>query len=189
MQNIIFKYKMYGFLGGLNLVFFWLRTKLFFRSVKLIRFPIEIRGYGNIDFGIGLTTGKYCRIESYAYNKKALIFGDNCQINDSVHIVALDNIKIGNNVLIASRVFISDLNHGNYTGLSISNPNEIMSNRVLSSKAVNIGNNVWIGEGVCILPGVTIGDNVVIGANSVVTKSFSSNSIIAGNPAKLIKKY
>ncbi|HIF9315347.1 TPA: DapH/DapD/GlmU-related protein [Photobacterium damselae] len=189
MKNIIYKYNIYGFIGLVNIFLFWIRTKVLFRNIKLIRFPIEIRGKRNIDFGLGLTTGKYCRIESYAKNKKALKFGVNCQINDSVHIVALDHVFIGNNVLIASRVFITDLNHGEYSGLSVSDPNEIMSHRALSSKPVNIGDNVWIGEGVSILPGVTIGDNVVIGANSVVTKSFMANSIIAGNPAKVIKKY
>ena len=51
-----------------------------------------------------------------------------------------------------------------------------------------IGNNVWIGANCCILPNVHIGDNCVIGAGSVVTKDIPSNSVAAGNPAKVIKK-
>jgi len=56
------------------------------------------------------------------------------------------------------------------------------------SKPVKIGNDVFIGAGVTILPGVTIGDKAVIGAGSVVTKDVAPETVVAGNPAKLIKK-
>lgn len=54
---------------------------------------------------------------------------------------------------------------------------------------VKIGNDVFIGANTTILPGVTIGDKVVIGANSLVSKDIESNSVAAGNPAKVIKTY
>lgn len=53
---------------------------------------------------------------------------------------------------------------------------------------VKIGNDVWIGMNSFILPGVTIGDGVVVGAESVVTKDVSPYSVVAGNPAKLIRQ-
>lgn len=55
-------------------------------------------------------------------------------------------------------------------------------------KPIYIGNNVHIGAGAIILAGVTIGDNVVIGAGSIVTKDVESNSVVVGNPAKILKK-
>ena len=55
-------------------------------------------------------------------------------------------------------------------------------------KPVVIGNDVWIGSRVTILPGVTIGDGAVIGASSVVTKDVEPYTVVAGNPAEIIKR-
>jgi len=166
-------------------------SKLFFKKSRLIRFPIDIRGKRYIDFGINLTTGKYCRIEANSEdkNQKAIIFGKNIEINDFVHITGFKKVIIEDNVLIASKVYISDTTHGNYSGNNQSNPDSIVNKRQLFHKPVKICRNVWIGESVSILPGVEIGENSIVGANSVVTKSFPCNVIIAGNPAKIIKRY
>ncbi len=168
-----------------------LYTKLSVGSARLLRLPIDIRGKKGIDFGHNLTTGYGCRLESFSDDgNKTLFFGDDVQINDYVHINALKSVRIGNNVLIASKVFITDLEHGSYKGdENDSLPETIVIKRPLSSKPVVIGNNVWIGELCSILPGVTIGDNSIIGANSVVTKSIPQNCIAAGNPARIIKMF
>ena len=54
---------------------------------------------------------------------------------------------------------------------------------------VDIGNDVFIGAGVIVLPNVRIGNQVIIGAGSIVTKSIADNSVVAGNPAKVIGTY
>lgn len=53
---------------------------------------------------------------------------------------------------------------------------------------ITVGNDVWIGGSCVILPGVTIGDHSVVAAGSVVTKDVPANTIVAGNPAKILKK-
>lgn len=166
-------------------------TKLSVPSARLLRLPIDIRGKGGIEFGHNLTTGYGCRLESFSEDgSKSLLFGNNVQINDYCHINALKSMRIGNNVLIASKVFITDLEHGSYIGdENDSQPSSIVKDRPLSSKPVVIGNNVWIGELCSVLSGVTIGENSIIGANSVVTKSIPANSIAVGNPAKVIKQF
>ena len=85
-------------------------------------------------------------------------------------------ITIGENTIWAYNVCIQTGNH------------DFIDREKYTIKDVVIGKNCWIGNSVTILPGVVLGDNVTVGANSVVTKSFPSNSVIAGIPAKLIRK-
>lgn len=169
------------------------RTKLFYPDAKIIRFPFDIRNSKNIKLGKGFTTGRMCRLEvaeeSAKTNKICLEIGDNVRLNELVHIAALDCVKIGNNSAIGAKSFISDLNHGDFSGktpFDVTIPHAL---RPLSAKPVIIGENVWIGESVCILPGVTVGDGAIIGALSNVTKSVPAYSIAVGNPAKVIKRY
>lgn len=163
-------------------------TKLFFKHARLIRRPVYIRGKKSIVGGNNLTLGRFCRFDLDG-NKKTLFIGDNCEFGDMTHIVALNNVQIGNNVLIASKVFISDTSHGSYKGIDQDLPSIPPNKRKLISNEVVIGNNVWIGENVVILAGVHIGDGCIIGANSVVTKNIPNNTIAAGVPVKFIKLY
>ena len=163
-------------------------TKLFFKQARFIRRPIYVRGKKSISGAINLTTGRLCRFDLDGV-KKTLFIGDNCEMGDMNHIVAYNNVTIGNNVLIASKCFISDTNHGKYTGDNQSNPLEIPKERELFSLSTYIGNNVWIGENVVILPGSYIGDGCIVGANSVISGSYEENCIIAGCPGKVKKKY
>lgn len=168
-----------------------LKTKLFFPKARLIRFPFDIRGKKYIKYGKNFTTGTGCRIEAYKFfsDSPELIIGNNVQINDYVHLACGQSLIIEDDVLIASKVYISDINHGNYSGENQSFPEEKAKNRKIFSKSVKICENVWIGENAIILPGIEIGKNSIIGAGSVVTKNVPENCIVAGNPARIIKKY
>jgi lipopolysaccharide O-acetyltransferase len=118
-----------------------------------------------------------------------LLFGNDVQINDYVHISAMERVVIGNNVLMASHIYISDNSHGAYKGDSQSTPDIPPIKRDYYVAPVQIEDNVWIGEGVIIMPGVSVGHGSVIGANSVVTKNIPADSIAVGNPAKVIKTF
>ena len=102
-------------------------------------------------------------------------FGEHVFINHSFTAMSVGGIWLGDRVQIGPHVTIVTDNHD-------------FSNRsVLICKPVKIGNDVWIGANVTILPGVTVGENAVIAAGAVVTKDVPANSIVGGNPAKVIR--
>jgi acetyltransferase-like isoleucine patch superfamily enzyme len=168
-------------------------TKVFYTGARLIRRPIYVRGKRYLKYGTGFTTGYNCRLEMFdtgTSKDTKLILGENCKIGDYVHIAAGERVTVGDNCLIASKVYISDIIHGDYSGnFEHSSPEIPPDNRPLYTNPVSIGNNVWIGENVCILLGVTIGDGCIIGANAVVNKDIPDNCIAVGSPAKVVKIY
>lgn len=149
----------------------------------------EVLGPEYIEIGEGCGFGRRLRLCAYnnyvnqSFTPK-LSIGNGVHIGNDCHIGCIDSIKIGDGVLMASRITILDHFHGSITRQNFFTP---PSKRPLSCKPVVIGKNVWIGEGVAIMPGVTLGDNVIVGANAVVTHSFPDNVVIAGVPAKIIK--
>lgn len=70
----------------------------------------------------------------------------------------------------------------------ISNNHDLDNRSIITCKPVYICNKAWIGAGATILSGVTIGENSVVGAGSVVTKDVEPNTIVAGNPAMVIRR-
>jgi lipopolysaccharide O-acetyltransferase len=191
MFKLISTISRYGLWGSLVLLKNLILTRIYFSSARLVRSPFRIRGRRFIQFGKRLTTGTDCRLDAFSSdNKICLKLGDDIQINDAVHIAAVNSVTIGSRVLLASKVFISDHNHGSY-GRDNTHTSPMIPpvERVLSSAPVIIGDDVWVGEFVAILPGVTIGKGAVIGTMSVVTKDIPEYSIAVGTPAKVIKQY
>lgn len=170
-----------------------IKTKLIWKKARIIRSGFSLRGKNMIDLGAGLTTGCYCRIEAFKSgddNKMKIVFGERVQLNDYVHISAIDSVTIGNDVLMASHVYISDNSHGSYKGNDEdTSPNIPPIKRPYYVAPVNIGARVWLGEGVIVMPGVTIGDGAIIGAHSIVNKNIPANTIAVGSPARIVKKW
>lgn len=165
----------------------------------LIIFKKLLIKHPNIKIGKIFVFGKYFRCEPIVeylgikYNPK-IIFGNNVHIEDFVHIGCTNKIEIGDNTVIASKVYISDHNHGYYDEnhfLEHENPSEIspLYRKLTHDSEVIIGKNVWIGENVTILPGTYIGDGVVISANSVIKGKVEAYTIVSGMPLRVIKKY
>ena len=103
---------------------------------------------------------------------KRVFINAGCQFQDQ------GGIEIGDDVLIGPQTIIATLNHDQ-------NPEKRGD---MIPKTVKIGNKVWLGARVTICPGVTIGEGAIVGAGAVVTKDVPSRTVIAGVPAKVIKK-
>lgn len=113
-------------------------------------------------------------------NGKNIFLGTNFLANYNVTILDVNEVHIGNDVMIGPNTLITTVGH------PIS-PKGRRKHLGVTSK-VHIGNDVWIGGNVTILPGVTIGNNVVIGAGAVVNKDIPDNSLAVGVPAKVVKE-
>jgi len=116
--------------------------------------------------------------------------GSQVEVNDYVHIGARAAVRIGDRVLIASSVFISDHNHGYYGAApEHSSPLVPPAERPYQCQEVEIEDDVWLGEHVCVLPGVRIGRGAIVGAGSVVTSEIPPYTISVGVPARVIRRF
>ena len=174
-----------------SLIWFGFRRKfLYIGKDSFIRFPVSIHNPKFIKLGNNFRAENGLILEAFdkygedSFSPK-IIFGDNCSFGYHCHIGAINKIQIGNNLLAASNIFISDHSHGENSLNEASIPP--VKRRLVSKGPISIGNNVWIGEGVTILSGVTIGDGCILGANSVVVGDIPAKSIAAGNPAKILR--
>lgn len=142
----------------------------------------EIMIGDNYSFGCrygGGYHGALCEIQPRT-NEAVVNIGRNIATNNGIMICSAGRIDIGDDCLIGQDVVIIDHDaHG-------INPSERRTS-IGNIRPISIGNNVWIGSKVVILPGARIGDNCIVGAGSIVKGNFPDNSIIAGNPAKVVK--
>lgn len=143
--------------------------------------------------GKGVNIGSFCWISvstefgGYRCESKGnvrLKIGDDTDIGNNAFIVANNDIEIGNHVILAPYVYISDHIH------QFEDVTKNLHEQPLSEGGyVKVNDNVFIGIKASILPNVVIGEHAVIGANAVVTKNVPPYSVAVGNPAKVIKRY
>lgn len=134
------------------------------------------------------------RCQIIALGSGKISIGDNTYIGVNSRLGAIQNITVGNNVIISSQVHILDNNNHPTSPeqrLQMTKSadffGELWSWTQSEHAPINIHDNVWIGERCTILKGVTIGQGSIIGANSVVTHNIPNYVIAAGNPAKVVK--
>lgn len=135
--------------------------------------------------GIGSYTyiGPVLEDRGHKYNPK-IIIGEGTWVGKHCSIAAIDRVEIGKHVLFAGYVHMTDHSHG-YEDIT----QPITPQPLFSKGPIIIEDDCWLGFSCEILSGVHIGKHSVVAARSVVTKDVPPYSIVAGNPARLIKQY
>ncbi len=129
---------------------------------------------------IGKTVDEsFCLIPPfYATGGAGLVVGRNVFINQNCTIYDLGGVEIGDDVMIGPNVSLITSGH----------PIEPSQRRAgVTAKPIVIGRNVWIAAGVIVIGGVTIGENSVVAAGSIVTRDVPANTLVGGNPARIIR--
>lgn len=160
--------------------------------VRLLAPLYQHRGRGSKIYGsVRMDTPPYRRfslgqqsvIESYCCINNAVgdvVIGDHTRIG--IHNTIIGPVTIGNHVNLAQGITVTALNH------NFDDSDKRIDEQGVSTSQVVIGDDVWIGANAVVLPGVTIGTHCIVAAGAVVTKDVPSHSLVAGVPAKIIKK-
>jgi len=162
---------------------------MFYRTLKAIQVllfnfnylmnRLALRFLG-VKFGNNLKTFAITTIE----NPSGISIGNNVWISKNVALYASRGITIGNDVIIAKDVSIISGDHD----FAKRNANINRQGMKRAGRPILIGDDVWIGEKAIILKEVDVGRGSVIGAGAVVTKDIPEYSVVAGNPAVVIKQ-
>ncbi len=151
-----------------------------------VTYPMKVSCPWAIQVGEGVKISEYAWLNvknRRTDGRASLIIGDNTYIGRFSHINACYDVVIEDYVLITHRVLISDEDHY-YSDPHV--PIRLQGSGFVGSVLLRSG--CWIGTGAAILPGVTIGKNAVVGAGAVVTHDVPDATVVAGVPAKVIKR-
>ena len=139
--------------------------------------------------GVSLGTGVYVA-PGCVFGARETVIGDHTRINGPIWIVGSEKVTIGKYCAFGAHITVITTNHAmHYANLQIALQRRCgFASLVADTKPTVIGHNVWVGDRAVILPGVQVGDGAVIGAASVVTRDVPPFAIVAGSPARVLRK-
>jgi acetyltransferase-like isoleucine patch superfamily enzyme len=172
----IFSPKLFWFIRGLIYKLFFAK----FGNFSYIGKPTFIHNHRQIYIGNKVRILPNLRIE--AHGKSKIMIMDDVGIGHNAHITAYEDLTIGSGTALAGNVLIMSLLH------DVIIKDLPFMEQPLKGKVTIIGKYCLIGSNSVIMPGTILGDQCIVASNSVVSGSFESYSVIAGNPAKIIKK-
>jgi virginiamycin A acetyltransferase len=156
---------------------------------KALRYKLFLYTYLNIMKMANVSVGKGVFVHWGSTIRRDTAIGDYTQINGPIFIRADVGVDIGKYCAIGADVAIISTEHlTTHANIQYKLQDMCGFSSLDNSRPVVIGNNVWIGDRATILSGVNVSDGAVIGACSVVTKDVSPFSVVAGTPARVIRK-
>ncbi|MEY2516058.1 MAG: hypothetical protein QOJ89_3416 [bacterium] len=167
------------------------RTQRFaaFGPGSVVRPPLTVFGPERIRIGAGVWIGSRAFLSLVAdFNGRthdpSLTIGDGCSFGEGLFVSAAGRIEIGREVMASRNVFIGDTYH------EYADPaTPVVRQPLAEPRPRVIGDGAFLGVGCAILPGVTLGENAYVAAGAVVTKDVPARTVVAGNPARVIREY
>ena len=168
--------------------FFWIIRAFFYKLLfKKVGFPsyigkpIFLLGTKKISIGKKVRIYPMSRMEVHGKNSE-IIIKDNVSIAQGFHIISGGILIIESGVLIAPNVFVNNMDNDYHeVDVPVFNQKQIV-------KKTHIGENCFIGIGACIQAGTILGKQCIVGAGAIVKGIFPDYCVIAGNPARIIKR-
>lgn len=150
--------------------------------------PATLMNVASIHLGIDVLVGREATL-SVGYGPddplapaRGIVMGDGCVLGARTTITAHTSIELGEAVFFGQGVFVTDASHGYQV------PDKPIGAQLGQRHAVSIGAGSWIGHAAVILPGTRIGRNVVVAAGSVVRGPVEDHAVVAGNPARVVRR-
>ena len=139
----------------------------------------------------GISIGGFVKIGAFAVMEAlvpergvTLSIADGAYLGNFARITAVGEVVIAEEAMLADRVYVSDTNHV-YEGVD----EPIKRQGLRDGRRVEIARGAWIGIGAAIVGNVRIGENAVVGANAVVTEDVPDRTVVAGNPARVVRRH
>jgi acetyltransferase-like isoleucine patch superfamily enzyme len=162
-----------------------------FGDGSMIAFPQSVLfGEGRIAIGRGTTVGPLASLsagmpsQADMRGEPIITIGDRCTLGKGIGIVGHERIAIGDDIWTGHYVYVTDQNHG-YEDVELP-----IGVQMWKNEPVSIGDGSWLGHGAIVLPGSRIGRHVVVAAGAVVVGlDVPDNSVVAGVPARVVRRY
>jgi acetyltransferase-like isoleucine patch superfamily enzyme len=134
----------------------------------------------NVTMSVGMAPGQALPAGA---TSPVLRIGDRCMIGRGSHVVAHHSVVIGDDVITGPGCYITDQNH------VYADPDVPIGQQWPTADPVEIGAGSWLGAAAIVLPGTRLGRNTVVAAGAVVRGDFPDHAVLAGIPAKVVRRY